>query len=72
MKIKLFFYATLIMISLAFQLQAQTNLNTNKNIEAEIEQRVEVLLSKMTLAEKIAQVCAVPVRQATAIEEGFY
>lgn len=35
------------------------------------EQRVAILLSKMTLEEKIAQVCAVSVRHASAIEEGF-
>lgn len=39
--------------------------------ELSIEQKVEALLSQMTLEEKIAQVCAVPVRQATAVEEGF-
>ena len=39
--------------------------------EKAIGKKVEALLSQMTLEEKIAQVCAVPVRQATAIEEGF-
>jgi beta-glucosidase len=46
---------------------AQTKTNNNQTIE----QKVEALISKMTLEEKIAQVCSVPVRLATAIEEGF-
>ena len=45
----------------------QTSINKNQTID----QKVEALLSKMTLDEKIAQVCSVPVRQATAKEEGF-
>jgi beta-glucosidase len=51
----------------SFNILAQTK---NRNEES-TEQKVEALLSKMTLDEKIAQVCAVPVRQATATEEGF-
>ena len=39
--------------------------------ESIINQKVEALLLQMTLDEKIAQTCAVPIRQATAIEEGF-
>lgn len=41
------------------------------NQEKNIGKSVNALLAKMTLDEKIAQVCAVPVRSATAVEEGF-
>ena len=51
-----------------FQLQLSAQTNSKKQ---NIDQKVEALLAKMTLEEKIAQVCSVPVRQATAAEEGF-
>ena len=57
---------------LAFLVISCSNVGFAQQKKAQtIEQKVEILLSKMTLEEKIAQLCAVPVRQATAIEEGY-
>ncbi|RME72118.1 MAG: beta-glucosidase [Verrucomicrobia bacterium] len=42
-----------------------------QNPEAPIVERVEDLLSRMTLEEKVAQVCALSLRDSTAAEEGL-
>jgi len=59
---------------LAIILTSCQNKQSDRNLsdqEKSIEQKVESLLSQMTLDEKIAQVCAVGIRQETAIEEGY-
>jgi beta-glucosidase len=64
---------TLLLIALmlsSFQVK-KTNDPSDDQQQKLIDTKVEALLSKMTLDEKIAQVCSVPIRQATAIEEGF-
>ncbi len=49
----------------------KTQTDIYRNSDASIEERVEDLISRMTLAEKVAQVQAVSLRDSTAEEEGL-